>query len=334
MTSLQGMHFGFISDLGKEDAMFTIGSFPVNVLPIMMTLINIVSGIIYTKGHPLRAKIQVYGLAAIFLILLYHSPAGLVFYWLLNNVFSLVKNVFYKLKDPKKALHIVLALAGAAVIVSALIRSDLDARQKVLLITGGLLIAIPLVSDFIRKKDKSKTGTACKADTAAFFAGTVLMALITGLLIPSTIINASALEFLDSVQLSNPIIYVVNSMLLSFGSWVLWGGVFYLFMNNMVKKLFSKSIWVICGVSVVDYMLFGTKLGKMSSTLQYDIAPSFSPKEQLINILAVIAVGSVLCFIHYKNIKISNMITAVGIMAVLGLGAINSLGIMGTYSGY
>ncbi|MCR5488820.1 MAG: YidC/Oxa1 family membrane protein insertase, partial [Saccharofermentans sp.] len=71
MTSLQGMRFGIISDLGREDAMFTIGSFPVNVLPILMTLINIVSGMIYTKGHPLKAKIQVYGLAAVFLVLLY-----------------------------------------------------------------------------------------------------------------------------------------------------------------------------------------------------------------------------------------------------------------------
>ena len=97
MQSLHGMSFGIISDLGTEDAMFHIGTFPVNVLPILMTLINVVSGIIYTKGHPLRAKVQVYGLAAIFLVLLYHSPAGLVFYWLLNNVFSLGKNIIGRL---------------------------------------------------------------------------------------------------------------------------------------------------------------------------------------------------------------------------------------------
>ena len=74
-------------------------------MTLLMTLINIVSGIIYTKGHPLKSKIQVYGLALVFLVLLYHSPSGLVFYWLLNNVFSLVKNIFYKLKDPKKVLE-------------------------------------------------------------------------------------------------------------------------------------------------------------------------------------------------------------------------------------
>ena len=68
-----------------------------------MTLINVISGILYTKGHPLKAKIQVYGLAAIFLVLLYHSPSGLVFYWLLNNVFSLVKNIIGKLHISKSA---------------------------------------------------------------------------------------------------------------------------------------------------------------------------------------------------------------------------------------
>ena len=97
MSNLQGLPFSFISDLGMEDATFMIGSFPVNILPILMTLINVISGILYTKGHPLKAKVQVYGLAAIFLVLLYHSPSGLVFYWLLNNVFSLVKNIVGKL---------------------------------------------------------------------------------------------------------------------------------------------------------------------------------------------------------------------------------------------
>lgn len=103
---LQGESFAFISDLGREDAMFMIGDFPVNVLPVIMTLINVISGIIYTKGHPLREKIQVYGLAAVFLVLLYRSPSGLVFYWLLNNVFSLGKNIISNLikqKPEKKA---------------------------------------------------------------------------------------------------------------------------------------------------------------------------------------------------------------------------------------
>jgi len=77
---LQGVHFSFIRDLGKPDSLFTIDGFPVNVLPILMTLINCVAGFIYTRGLSARDKIQVYGIALVFLALLYNSPAGLLIY--------------------------------------------------------------------------------------------------------------------------------------------------------------------------------------------------------------------------------------------------------------
>ena len=54
LEMLQGMPLGPIRDLSMPDALFMIGNFPVNVLPILMTLINIVSGIIYTKKQPLK----------------------------------------------------------------------------------------------------------------------------------------------------------------------------------------------------------------------------------------------------------------------------------------
>ena len=256
MQCLQGMSFGFIADLGKEDATFMIGSFPVNVLPILMTLINIVSGIIYTKGHPLKSKIQVYGLALVFLVLLYHSPSGLVFYWLLNNVFSLVKNIFYKLKNPRKVVYILFAIAGAGIVVMTFIKEGLDLRQKILLWVGALLLVLPLVFSFIKRKQNAKV---YEKKHGAFFAGAVLMALLTGFLIPASVVSASAEEFIDVIDPSTPVLYVINSMLLSFGSFVLWGGVFYFFMSDKMRTLFSKAIWVICGVSVVNFMLFGTK---------------------------------------------------------------------------
>ncbi|MCR5287313.1 MAG: membrane protein insertase YidC [Saccharofermentans sp.] len=331
MQGLQGMRFGFIPDLGKEDALFMIGNFPVNVLPILMTLINIVSGIIYTKGHPVKEKVQVYGLAAVFLILLYRSPSGLVFYWLLNNVFSLVKNVFYKLKDPKKALNIVLAIAGLAVIISSLIRTDLDARQKVLLSIGGILLALPLATGFIKKKEDQKP---VQKNTGAFVAGTILMALVTGLFIPSAVIDASTLEFVDFVQVSNPVLYILNAMLLSFGSWVLWGGVFYFFAGDKTKALFSKAVWIICGISIADYMLFGTKLGNLSSTLQYDISPSFKLSEHLVNLGVITVIIVVFSFLYAKIGNLVKYVLCIGILAVFYIGFMNSSSVMGSYTGF
>ncbi len=103
LTDLQGESFLFIRDMGSPDALFSIGGFSVNVLPVAMTLINCISGIIYSKGHGIREKIQIFGMAAVFLIVLYDSPAGIVLYWTFNNIFSLVKNIFYKLNNPLKS---------------------------------------------------------------------------------------------------------------------------------------------------------------------------------------------------------------------------------------
>ena len=88
MSALQGQSFLFIRNMGQPDALFTIGNFNVNVLPIAMTLINMVSGTLYTRGLSLRDKIQTYGLALVFVVILYDSPAGLVMYWTMNNLFS------------------------------------------------------------------------------------------------------------------------------------------------------------------------------------------------------------------------------------------------------
>src|SRR5574344_1912383 len=60
LPQLKGASFLFIKDLGAEDALFHIGSFPVNVLPIAMTVINIIAGAIYTKGFKIRDKVQRY----------------------------------------------------------------------------------------------------------------------------------------------------------------------------------------------------------------------------------------------------------------------------------
>lgn len=333
MKSLNGMSFGFIRDLGAEDAMFMIGIFPVNILPILMTLINIISGIIYTKGHPVKEKIQVYGLAAVFLVLLYHSPAGLVFYWLLNNVFSLVKNVFYKFKDPKRVLSIVLALSGTALLVATIVKPDLDVRQKILLAIGSLLLCLPFVSGRLKIKPAKKTNETVK-DTKGFFAGTVLMAFITGLLIPSSVIASSPYDFIDITASVSPMTYIWNSILLSFGSWVLWGGVFYFFMSSKMKSVFCRAIWIISGCSVINYMLFGKKLGMLSSALLYDRGLSFRLTEYIANSIAVIAGAVLLYFIYSKFSKITKAVLVVGILSVFSIGVLNIPTILIPYNWY
>ncbi len=93
---LAGQSFLFIKDLGKPDSIVTLGGFAVNIMPILMTVLNILSCEVYTRGMSFKDKIQPYALALFFLVLLYNSPSGLVLYWTVNQLYSLLKNIVEK----------------------------------------------------------------------------------------------------------------------------------------------------------------------------------------------------------------------------------------------
>ena len=109
LNIVKGVSFLFIKDLGQPDNLFNIGSLPVNILPILMTAINLLSNLIYSKKQSTGTKVQGYVLAALFLVLLYDSPSCLVLYWTTNNLFSLVKNIVLEAVIPlfpRKDLHV------------------------------------------------------------------------------------------------------------------------------------------------------------------------------------------------------------------------------------
>ena len=116
---LRGAPFLFVSDLGAPDALLSLGGATVNVLPVVMTLLNLASSAVYTRGLPLRDKAQTYGLALLFLVLLYDSPSGLVMYWTCNQVFSLVKNLVARAPRPRRAALVVAAELALAAGVAA-----------------------------------------------------------------------------------------------------------------------------------------------------------------------------------------------------------------------
>lgn len=102
LSIMEGTPLGPIENLGVPDTLLTLGGVHIHVLPFVMTGINILSSLLYLKGFPLKSKIQVYAMAAFFLVFLYNSPACLVFYWTLNNLFSLGKNICYRLFRGRK----------------------------------------------------------------------------------------------------------------------------------------------------------------------------------------------------------------------------------------
>lgn len=88
----------YIDWLEKLNTYNPINFLSIRLLPVLMTLINLLSMSIYIKGKCLTAKIYAFILPFIFLVLLYFSPASIVLFWTFNNIFSLLRNIWFYAK--------------------------------------------------------------------------------------------------------------------------------------------------------------------------------------------------------------------------------------------
>ena len=328
---LRGVPFGPIADLGAPDALIQIGDVSINFLPLLMTAINVVSAAIYMKGFPLKSKVQMYGIAAIFLILLYASPAGLVFYWTLNNLFSLVKNLFYKLKRPGRALAILASAAGIvllAAVAFAMTDQPMDLRITLAVCAG--LLQVPILISCLRGRVKfPRIPEATKQDDTAFLLGSLFLALLTGVLIPLSVIQSSPAEFVDLTAFQSPLWYVFDSFLIAFGTFVVWVGIFYRLATPQGKYIFGAVLFALCGVFLVDYLFFGTNYGNLSWLLQFDSGLSIAPTDIWINIAAIAAVTLALLFLWKKKrsvarIAYASLSIAIAAMFVAGTVQVNN----------
>ena len=87
-----------IKALALSDGLF----FSINLLPIIMTLLNVISSIVYSRSFRLKDNTQAFVLAAVFLLFLYDRPSALLIYWSFNNFFSLVKNLIIEFSKKNK----------------------------------------------------------------------------------------------------------------------------------------------------------------------------------------------------------------------------------------
>ena len=274
---LKNASFGPIRDLGSPDALLAIGGLSINVLPVLMTIINLISSEIYTHGAPLKSKIQLYVMALVFLAFLYDSPAGLTMYWTLNNLFSLGKNLVMKAVG--------------------------EPREK-----------------SARKAPAFLNGTP---EPGLFFTAAGLIALLTGGLIPSAVIASSPSEFLDAGALLHPFWYIVNSLLLASGAFVLWLGIFYLMGSPRMKKGLEAGIWTLAGVMTLNYTVFHTDLGILSSVLQFETIPVFSMRDKLLNLGAVLAAAAVFLAVGIRWQKPARGACLAGLLAVTVMTGLN-----------
>ncbi len=336
---LRGFSFAFIRDMGKPDALFTVGGFAVNVLPIAMTLINCVAGAIYAHGHSAREKIQIYGMAAVFLVILYNSPAGLVLYWTMNNVLSLVKNVFYKFKNPAKALYFTLVAFVAVGIIYLLGFNGGTLKKRILAAIALLpLLPIPLYIKAVGKiLDKFLYNIIedNKKRFELFIFSAVALCLLTGLIIPTSLISSSVQEFSDIKGDRSPLYFVFNTLTQSAGLYIIWPLCIYFLFHSRIQTIIAVVVSVALIFGVIDTYAFPGNYGSMNNTLMFIDGFKQPPYFQtVLNAFILCAVLVSLLLIYRRFPKAACTISSLLILPLLVIGISNSLIISSSYKKY
>ena len=331
LPDLMGQSFFFIRDMGKPDAIFSIGSFSVNILPVAMTLINCVSGAIYSKGHGLREKVQIYGMALLFLVVLYKSPAGLVLYWTMNNIFSLVKNIFYKMKNPVKVLYLcmVAAILAVATYILFLYGGGANLKKRLAAVIFLLIwIPIPLYVRFLicfSDHTLSALNESKKSRFWLFMFSAVGLCILNGLVLPSELIASSVQEFSNIESYTNPVAFLHSSFWMSAGLIIFWPTCVYFLFKNRIQTLLSFLFPSFFIGAVFNAFVFTGDYGSMDVTLKFiDGFSNPSKVFVILNILAVLlSLGVTIFFIRFRLKKIFTNLCFISSFVFIILSIIN-----------
>jgi len=305
---LRGVSFLSIKDISAPDSLLHIGNISVNILPIIMTLINCAAGFVYTKNLSARDKIQVYGMASLFLILLYNSPSALVLYWTLNNIFSLIKHIFYKIKNPAKVLYIVLCAVFSLFIFYLLFfmrRRQIKLRLLVILIIS-LFYFLPLFIkgfNYLYRHFLEKIFANRKNMIVLLFLSCFTLFMLAGFYIPSSVIASSPDEFCYIENHASPFNYIIHSNLFFFGFFVIWPvSIFFLFSD----KIKSVLVFILAFLAVIFSaytVAFSGKYGIIDTLFNFTSTGVIktAPFQAVLSLITPLFILFILSFLIYKK---------------------------------
>jgi len=307
LESIKGVPFLFIKDLGKPDALIPFAG-GINILPILMTLINCAAGALYTQGLAFKEKIQIYGMALVFLVLLYNSPSGLVLYWTLNNLFSLVKNGYIKLPFRKKhfILFGIISILAFSLAFFILFIYNENPRVRALIAVLSVIVGIfPWIIPFLtRSIKKIKHSFWTSNETFSLFLFSLLILWITtGFFLPSMLIGSSPQEFSFIDSVSSPLFFIFNTSIQAFGLFVFWPLMIYFLFSEKTKKILSIFMAIVSFSALCNVFFFPGDYGPISNELVFTTNVTHNMREISVNLLVLIILSLGLLFIYISKAK-------------------------------
>ncbi len=353
LTVLEGVNFLFLKDLSKPDGLFKIGNFSINIMPILMTVINLMSAFVYANKLTRKELVQLALMALLFLVLLYTSPSGLVLYWTMNNFYSLLKNIIYRYPKVGKTLNIIglgiSAIAFAYCLILfipgikslALPMSGLNFKRKAVLflISAVCLGTFSIVELIIRRKLKScEIKFDRKQIQPIFFLSCLILVFIAGLIIPSSLISSSPQEFVKFTgTIKNPLLILPSTFWKAFSGLFFLPVVLYFLFKDKVKYFITVLFTALALIVPMNIFLFAGNYGTISENLHFDNPTLLRPALSFVvlNIFAILlCVGLIIFLLHKKYYRVISSVYAILLLTFIPMTLKNAIGINKEYSRY
>jgi len=304
---LKESSFLFIRNLGAPDGLFTVKGIHINILPVLMTLINCLSGAIYSKNLHIKDKVQIYATAVIFLALLYNSPSGLVLYWTMNNVFSLTKNIFSLLNKPLIVFYTALCALVISLDIYLIFFHHGDLYKRITFIILSLVIPlIPLIIKlynllFVYALKPLYENSRFR--NRLFVLSFVILCLLAGFIIPSFVISSSPQEFSYIESTASPFVFLTNTFFQSLGFFLFWPLCIYFLFDNKVKTTLTILSLFFCYGALINTFIFPGYYGEFTGMLNFVNDGTIKPPagQALINLFSLAVVCAVIIFLLIKN---------------------------------
>ena len=299
--------FLFFTDLGAPDKLLSLGNISINILPIIMTFVNIAASAVYTRGLMLKDKLMLYITALIFLLLLYNSPSGLVFYWTLNNLFSLLKNIFYKVKLSNKTWYIIAVIVMSILTCITTVMTISETKRPAAL-SGLLTVAIavmPLIKKLFCFFEKRRLASVFNDDKKCFYvflSSAAALCILIGLVIPSATIASSAQEFSNFGGFKHPLTVLYYPFTQSLGC-LFWLLCIYKLFSKSVQKYFAYTVILLLMAALIDTFIFTGNYGDINNILIFEDATRLghSMRYFAVNVLTITAGIIVMTFFVYSK---------------------------------
>jgi len=327
LNILNGYSFIGITDLGKPDGLLHLHAIPVNILPIIMTTVNVISGVVYAKNFTIREKSQLYFMAALFFILLYNSPAGLVLYWTFNNFFSLIKNIIQRYNVSSRKIYWMLLTCAVLIDIYILFIHDGRLLKRLIIFISSIIIfLIPILKTkflLLSKQFMRSFVNPDQSKNTRFILSILILFVLTGLVIPSALIQSSPVEFSYIESGKSPFPFLFNVLLQSFGLFLFWPMCLYFFFSKNARHYFSIFFTIFSLFALANTFLVFEGFGFLTNSFVFsEPKPLYQIITQIIVNILILFILLVFVIYMYKHSFLKPILT-ISLCALIIYGSIN-----------